>query len=334
MKKKLSLFLVLLFAFGTLAEANLDYDKEGKKFPPIFYSYKSEKNGKFEVYVKTGEKSYILFNIFHEYAPKIYQNLWRIKDSFMCDFDYDKGEMTKKYPVLTGGENEFVWFSARPGVGEATGGFHGNERIDVDDKCFVKFYADNKELKFNEDIPLTSASSFYYIQYSTMHETGTGGLIHSSTYKPVEGYPIECYHEKKTIFKNMGYVTKNKVWWETEVPVDHVYYGIFCVTKDISKYGYNDDKGKKPNIIEFNEDGQFKLKSANPRIVMYNDEKGIRVVCDSKVIKGGPFEQNTTIRDHDFYHKYYRGIHSERPILASKGDIWETEASISFILEK
>jgi len=318
------LFLFCLPSFSII-------DKN-KNLPTIYYSYSNENFGEFSVYVKIEKNVYVQFKIVHEVVIKQYKNLWRLKDSYLCEFD--NNEMKKKLTVLTAGENEFVWFSDRPEVAEATGGFHGNERIDISSNSFIKFCADNKELELNKDIPLTAASSFFYIQNSTMHQTGPGGLIYSSNYKPVEGYPIECYHEKKTIFKNKGFVTKNKLVWAEEVPVDRVYYGIFCVTKDISKYGYNDDKRKKPNIIEFNEDGHFKLKSENPRVIMFNKEKNIKVICDSKIIKGGPFELNTTIRDHDFYHKYYSAIDNRKPIITSKGEVWETEAQISFILEK
>lgn len=302
------------------------------KNPAFFYSYDASKNGTYNVYVHIEDSLYAMFNIVHQVDININRNLWRVMDSYFAI--YKDGKMNKSTQILTPGENEFVWRSSRTGVTEFTGGFHGNERVDILDNCFAKFYADGVELNHSASTGLISCSSFYYHQISTMHQTGTDGLVTSPTYKPVEGLPIECLHEKKTTFGSNGYTTENKViWQDNDTPVKEMYYGIFCVGKDISKYGYNVG-AENPEIIEFITDGQFKLKSDKQRVVMYNEEMGISVICDSEVTNGGPFSLNTSIWDTNAYNKYYSAIRKSSPIQTSKDEVWKTTATISFDVSK
>lgn len=330
--KRTSFVFLLLVGLSLNVSACLPKNNVTNNFSPIFYAYDNVGYGKFKVYVQVKENKYIFFNIEHEVSDKQYKNLWRVKDSYLCE--YVGNEMKSIYQVLTPGENEFVWFTGRPNVSEAVGGFHGNERIDLDTASFIHFVADGKRLNLSTHIPLTACNSFYYEQHSTMHQVGTGGLINSPNYLPVKNHPIECYHVKKTTFADKGYTTYNKVTWtDNKASVKRMFYGIFCVSKNISKYGYNDIKNRPKNTIEFNDDGNFKLNSPDQRVVMYDNSKGISVVCDSRVLTKDEFNLNTMVWDHAIYHKYYSAIQNDDLIFPESGDVWETEAYIRFELK-
>lgn len=334
MKYSKSLSLIIIFNIILIksvtphnVDSNVLFDKYN--YSPIFYSYDMEEWGKFKVYVKVERDNYILFNIEHEVSEQQFKNLWRVKESYWCK--YDGRQMNTKFRVLTGGENEFVWFSERPNVGEATGGFHGNERIDLDTASYIRFVADDKRINLSKNIELTPCSNFHYTQYSTMHQVGTGGLIHQPEYTPVKNHPIECYHLKKTTFTNQGYSTHNKVIWTDNKPlVDRVFYGIFCVDKNVSSKAYNVTPNIHTDTITFVDDGEFKMHTINPEIVLFNDKSGVSVRCNSKIIKGEEFNLITTIWDHQIYHKYYSAIDNDKPIFPKKGEVWIMESSIKF----
>lgn len=301
-------------------------DEELEENVEIYYSYDQSPQEVFNVYVKVHEEVYAWFKIAHEVNNNQYKNLWRVRESYMCSFNGNQMEVL--YPILTSGENEFVWYSARENVVEATGGYHGNERIDVDPNGGIKFFADDQLVDLSNKIPLTPASAFHYVQHSTMHETGPGGLITSPGYIEVPGNPLECYHEKKTVFSNGGYDTYNKlIWAKNETPVFRSYFGLFCVTTDVSKTGY-DESGAQ---VEFNDDGGMKLTSNGSMIIMSNADLKIRVTCNSKVIKPTGYATTSMVWDRNVYHKYYNrlggGGVTLRPV---EGEEWEFEASIHF----
>lgn len=320
MKKIFTVLFVVLLAINTCYSASN---------PTLFYSYDATQNGTYKVYVQVEDSLYAMFKIVHQVDKKQNKNLWRVMDSFFAI--YQNSKMTTSTEILTPGENEFVWLSGRTGVTEFTGGFHGNERIDSLENTFAKFYADGIEIAHSNTTNLIPCSSFNYHQLSTMHQTGAGGTITSAGYVPVPNFPIECLHEKKTIFEAKGYTTQNKVTWtNNNASVKRMYYGIFCVTNDMSKFGYNDLGNDNPVIVSFNSDGQYKLKSDIQRIVMYNDVTKKSVVCDAQIISGGPFQLNTSVWDTSIYHKYYTAIQNSSPIQTSNNEVWETIASIKY----
>lgn len=303
-----------------------DEGEETEELSDIYYSYEQASQEVLNVYVKVGDETYAWFKVAHEVNTNHFKDLWRVKDSYICSFTDNQMEVL--YPILTAGENEFVWYSAREDVQEATGGYHGNERIDIDPYGGIQFFADDLPIDLSSYIPLTPASTFYYIQHSTMHETGTGALITSPGYIEVPGNPIECYHEKRTVFNNGGYDTYNKLTWaKNNTPVLHSYFGLFCVTPDVSKIGYNESGAQ----VEFNDDGGMKLTSNGTKITMYNPDLKISVTCDSKVIKPTGYATTTMIWDRNVYHKYYNRIGGGGVILqTTEGEEWEFEASLHF----
>lgn len=297
-------------------------------YPEIFLNYNPGSNREFSVYSHVEDSLYAMFKVVHQKSEQHNRDYWRVLDSYLAV--YQDGAMTRSLQILTAGENEFVWISNRPNVSEFTGGYHGNERIDRDN-CFARFYLDSIEIDLARRYNMERGTSFFYHQVSLMYETGTGGTITSPGYKPVINAPVECTHEKLTRFADGGYNTYNKVvWTENTPPIKKMYYGIFCITGDISSHGYNDTGISNPVIVPFVNDGAMKLRSSSQRVVMFHLENNISVECDAKLLRGGSFPLATYIWDHAIYHKYYTAIEGSSPVQTAKDEVWETEASIKF----
>lgn len=308
-------------------EGNKEEDDIQLMLSPIYFSFDKGEQGTVKVYVQVSDSLYAMFRVVHEVNANHFKNLWRIGESHM--YVYKDGQMEEQYPILTAGENEFVWYSAREGVEEATGGYHGNERIDADPNYgSIVFFADEQAIDLSEAIPLTAAKYFHYIQHTTMHQTGAGGLIGSPGYVPVPGNPLECYHEKKTVFEGGGYVTYNKLEWaDNNTPVLRSYFGLFCVTPDVSKEGYSDNG----THVVFNDDGGMKLVTADSKIIMLNSDLNLKVTCDSRLVKPQGATTTTMVWDRNVYHKYYNRVGGGGVIFnTSVGDKWEAVASIHF----
>lgn len=332
-----SLLITLSLFFNTLigcASSKNDIQKNtnsataNKEKSDFFYSYSSKFPEHFNIYQKvSGDSIFTHFKIYHQKSAIRNDDLWRVLEGNLVR--YDGSKMTPFQQILTNGENEFVWRSARQNVGDFTGGYHGDERIDIAPESKVTFYANGKAIDTQSDIQLTKCNSFYYHQFSTMHQSGTGAADMSKPgYIAIPDNPIDGYHEKKTTFENNGFTTYNKITWATKVPIDKCYFGILCVNKEISSEGINED-----NLTSiFNENGGNKLTSDKQKIVMKSDKMGITVTCDAKIINL-PFIPSLTtfIWDNQNYHKYYSTI---KTTTANQNDVWETVASISFSYTK
>lgn len=330
--KKDTLFIMLGLFFSSLISCALSKNSIQKntdtKTPKFYYSYTSKFPEHFDVYQRiSGDSLFVHFKIYHQQSTVRNDNLWRIVEGNLVR--YDNSKMIPFQQILTGGENEFVWKSERPNVGDFTGGFHGDERIDISPDSKVAFYANGKVLDTHSDIPLTPCNSFYYHQFSTMHQSGTGAADTSKPgYIAIPDNPIDCYHEKKTVFENNGFTTYNKVKWATEVPLNLCYFGIFCVNKEISATATNEDGVS----AVFDEKGGTKLTSNKQKIMMKNEKLGTSVICDSKII-ALPFvpQLEVHIWDNQNYHKYYSAI---KATSVKPGDVWETVGCISFSYTK
>jgi hypothetical protein len=240
--------------------------------------------------------------------------------------ELDDGKMVDGGRILTGGENEFVWYSARPGVTDATGGFHGNERIDAAEECGVQFTVDGTTLDVSKAVELTACRSLGYEQNSTMHQTGTGALNGQPGYVPVEGLPVECGHFKQTVFGNSGYTTTNRLeWGDNNSLVKNCIYALFCVDNTLSTEARN-ESGQTAQLVM---DGGNKLSSTGNRIVYANPSTGLSIECKGTIALLPAYSLNTYIWDNQNYHKFY-SIATLGGFSPAKGDTWVTESSISF----
>jgi len=271
----------------------------------MFYSYTAGASEYFYVFEKVNDNGvYRQFKISHVVSALINCNLWRILDSYFVQ--YNGSTMTQFQQILTAGENELAFKTNRAGVVEFTGGFHGDERIDLDPSSYVRFYADGSLVPLSSSIPLTACSSFYYQQYSTVHQTGTGPKTAPFTdYIPVPGNPIDSYHTKKSVFENNGFTTYNNFKWVNIIPINQLYYGIFCVNKDITTQGTNDYGTSEV----FDQLSVNRLNSDKQKIVMVNPTMGTTVTCNS-FINLFPYSPTLSayILDSNVYHKYYSSL--------------------------
>jgi hypothetical protein len=269
----------------------------------MFYSYTAGTSDYFYVYEKVNDNGvYRQFKIAHVVSSSINCNLWRILDSYFVQ--YNGSTMTQFQQILTGGENELAFKTNRTGVVEFTGGYHGDEHIDLDPSSYVRFYADGSVVPLTSSIPLTACSSFYYQQYSSVHQTGVG-VKTAIDYIPVPGNPIDSYHTKKTVFENNGYTTYNNLKWINVVPINQLYYGIFCVNKDITTQATND----YGTTEVFDQLSVNRLNSDKQKIVMVNPTMGTTVTCNS-FINLFPYTPSLSalILDSNVYHKYYSSL--------------------------
>lgn len=331
MKSLRTLFTILFTAIfaGSPGSAFADVAQIEASNSPVYYSFDKGTKEVINVYVHVFNRRYAWFKVVHEVNENKYKNLWRIFDSYMCELK--DGAMVSLYRILTAGENEFVWRSARDGVVDFTGGFHGNERIDLHPESGISFVADDKPLDLRASIPLTACTTFHYVQHSTMHETGIGGLVGSADYQPIPGGgAIECFHEKKTVFSNGGFDCYNTLIWDDNcTPVKVCYYGIFCVDGGIAKEGSNESGTK----VVFNDDGQMELHSTGSEITMTNDDLGITVVCNARLEQpAGIYKTSSMIWDKG-YHKYYCAINNGGATRTRHGEEWKTVSSIHFTLK-
>lgn len=298
--------------------------------PSMFYSYTAGTSGYFYVYSKVNDSGvYRQFKITHYVTPSTPNSTpfncdnWRVIDSYFVT--YDGSAMTQFQQILTTGENELAWKSNRVGVEEFSAGFHGDERIDLDPTNFVHFYADSVQVLPTVTIPLTPCSSFYYQQYSTIYQTGTGQRSTVPyTYVPVVGNPIDCYHDKKTVFENSGFTCYNNLKWAAQVPINNFYYGIFCVNKDVTSQGTNEYGA----TVMFDQSSVNRLGSDKQKIVMVNPTMGTTVTCNSFILSV-PFTpiREAHILDNTVYHKYYSNF--GQPTFQI-GDTCSFKSTISF----
>ena len=299
----------------------------GLKIPAsLYYSFEKGTREVMNVYVKIEGRDnfYARFRIQHEIIDAQNRNLWRIVDSYFARLE--QGQMVDEQRILTNGENEFVWYSAREGVTDATGGYHGNERIDIAPGCGIQFFVDGLPIDHSQAIPLTRCLTFHYEQHATMHQTGVGALNGQPGYQPVPGLPVECKHFKKTTFSNGGYTTVNRLeWGANNARVKNCIYALFCVDNRLTTHAQN-ESGQSVALVM---DGGNKIASTGKHIVYANVETGLKIECRGVKVVLPEHTLNTYIWDNQNYHKFY-SIASFGTALPVEGDILETESSISF----
>lgn len=144
---------------------------------PICLVTYSKENNFFKVYMRDEQKYDTYYMICVQLASSLgtpaheiyYQHLWEINNySKKCTFA--GGKMYEGEQLISAGESEFVWKEANKI--DFTGGVHGDERIDVEDDTFVKFYIDGvmlSEADLLESFELRPCNCFHYIQRSSMH---------------------------------------------------------------------------------------------------------------------------------------------------------------------
>lgn len=157
-----------------------------------------------------------------------YEDMWRLTTGYT--YRYDDGVFTSlNTQLLVGAENEFA--INIQGMGDFTGGYHGNEKI-VEEGDYVKFFVDGKAYTFSELAALGtfSCSKFWYEEVTTLFASYSYNTNHLKIGK----------HFKRTEFVDGGYKTTNYVSFDlSALSIESInlitaFTGLVCVHKNVS----------------------------------------------------------------------------------------------------
>lgn len=294
----------------------------------------------FNVAVRDSYKDYIwyVFRISHynDRSPLKYMDLWRIDWAYQGKYDEETGMMENILDkILTDGESESVIkdYGENYGTPEAvdtydfTGGFHGDERIDLEDGCGVTFYMDGKAL---DDAGLaglsgwTGCGTFSYVQKSTLHKTSlkVGGEEQESDHHVI------AEHLKSTVFENSGYRTENSLKMRDEIDF-YWYSGICCVGTSVARMGCNEDMIP----VIFDRKGGTRLEEYGKcEYIAWNDENAIEVHVKAGMLGG--IDENLCkmhVWDTGNYAKFYRRYPGRGPYRTRVGDEFSSVMTVSFM---
>ena len=304
-----------------------------------------EKSGNtehFNVAVKDEFRKNIWFvfriNHYTNHSGLYYMDLWRIDWAYQGKFDENTGEMTNILDkIITNGENESVFKDygenyntsgqTHTDTYDFTGGFHGDERIDLDKDCGVTFFIGNDpvgEEMMKKSFGWTKCDKFSYTQISTMHKTAL-----KKDGQPVESdHHIVARHLKTTTFGKGGYKTENTLEMKDEIDF-YWYFGICCIGRNVAEMGYNEDM--KP--VHFDASGVNRLEGIGKReYCAWSDTNSIEVHVKSSLTHGGDDKVSKMhIWDNQNYAKYYRRYPASGAHRTSEGEKFSSVMEVRFI---
>lgn len=254
---------------------NYAFDSDSNPKGVLVYS---AANSKFIFYSQLGNSNrYYSFEVSHTInnADTVYLNEWGLYGGG-C-YEYNGSSFTKIANTIINAENEMAMHFNN--TIDYTGGIHGDERIDIDNSCFVKFFADGKLITdLSEDFTIKCAT-FSYIQKSTLHQTS------STQGEYVSGHPVIAYHLKNVIFKDCGFRLDNTVQFTSEQVVTQYHAGMMCVAKGAATYAL------LPNIVATPQlTGSTNYYTADnnkaAKVNMWNPENDIKVSVEGHYLEG------------------------------------------------
>lgn len=274
-------------------------------------------------------------NHYRNLADLQYMNLWRVDWAYKGKWDKESGTMTNILDkILTDGESESVFKDYGTGVGTSehvdtydfTGGFHGDERIDVEDGSGVTFFIDGKTVS---DADLLSSfdwkecSSFSYEQTSTMHKTA----LKVDGEAVISDHHVVADHFKRTEFKDSGYITHNTITFRESIPF-YWYSGICCVGTAVAERGCNETMSS----VSFDRSGANRLdETGRNEYHAWCDANEIEVNIYAEMLKGGEDLQNRMfVWDTKNYAKFYRRYPSNGYHQTSDGEAFESQMKVEF----
>ena len=317
--------------YGFLTEEQAEeLDKVGK--PNIVVV---PNTSKIDVYTRINDKDvYAKFEIVHTIndtdntGQNGYCNLWGLYNSgSLAKREGDNYEDIPNTSLLVGAENEFtVKFE---GMGDFTGGYHGDERIDIEEDDYVEFIVDGKSYSISEIVAKGNieCDTFSYRQRSTLYASYVYNENHIKLGK----------HFKETSF-DKGYTTRNLLKLDLSLlgiatlKAEIVFTGLVCPHKNIAHIITGDDGQKytatNPSISVPLVD---RINTYSRRVEMENGDYSCCI--DSKVIntsveewKNSPI--NVQIMDRENDSKYYSYLQSGIDMV--DGDYLATECAVSF----
>lgn len=305
-------------------------DEQAEKLSVVQNIIECSEN-KVGVYFNIGDGYYGYLFIYHEidHGDEVFRDEWRISADGKLYKMVSGNFVYQEKQILIGAENEFTM--AFKGMGDFTGGYHGDERIDIDPKCYVTFIADGKEYTFDElrAKGTFSCNTFSYRQKSALYT--------SSKYK--KPHIKIAYHVKNTYFENGGYRTKNYIETdfielnEPSLDAITVFTGLFCVHKDCALNVVGND-GTVYTAVHPNETVELvsSINKADRTVFMTNN--GFSAYMDSKLVctnveqfKNPPISVQIMDRKDDC--KYYSYLSNNVNLIT--GSFFETESCIKWL---
>ncbi|MCM1503005.1 MAG: hypothetical protein NC115_10120 [Bacteroidales bacterium] len=334
MRKRIFFILLAMSLTALCSCGGIATDDKGKPDEEPGYGHTAmvrfEKSGNSEVFYvalqdKVSRSKYFVFSVNHymDLSEEQYMNLWRLNGARLEMYRQPDGTFTKMVDnLLTNGENESVFrdYSDESTMADFTGGFHGDERIDLEEGCGVKFYIDDVELDaslMEKSFDWIGCDKFHYVQNSTMHKTGSkvDGKFIASDHRAVAG------HVKTTVFDAAGYNTVNRLEFRESLPV-YWYCGICCVGHSLAEKGYNEDF-----LVEtFDSSGGNRLDGVGKNeLHAWHDGNGVEVNISCSMLQGGTDGQcRMFVWDTGNYAKYYRRIPANGSMDTAPGTVLES----------
>ncbi len=286
---------------------------------------------------KYNASTWYVFRLNHyvDHSELNYMDLWRIDG---CDrATYSNGTMaTDLAGLLTTGESECVFKDYGTSQSDKingydtydfTGGFHGDERIDLASDCGVTFYIDGTALsssKLSSSFDWTTCSKFHYVQKSNMHKTA---LKVNGAAQVNSSHPLVAKHTKTTTFTPGGYCTENTLTMQAVLDM-YWYHGICCIGTCVAAEGTNEDYA---DIVTFTQSKENLLKQDGKKEYnAWNTTNKIDVRVTSEMTSGHDNAKcNMFVWDTANYAKYYRrfptGVHS-----STKGEVLSSVMDVRF----
>lgn len=176
------------------------------------------------VYTKIYGNLYAGIDIKHEvsHTDEGYSDYWRITNTGHFYQWNGSAFVSVGGALYVGAENEFAIKFAN--TSDFSGGYHGDERIDLDTGCYVVFLVDGKEYTISQLIALgrVECGTFAYREKAIIY----------SEYATTSAHDRWATHVKLTEFKDGGYVTRNFVQMDAALTINTAYAGLVCVHKD------------------------------------------------------------------------------------------------------
>lgn len=274
-------------------------------------------------------------NHYRDHSSLNYMDLWRIDWAYKGKYDTVSGNMENILDrILTNGESESVIkdygenFNMPDHIDtyDFTGGFHGDERIDLEEGDGVGFYMDGVLLNADRLSGFSGwveCGEFSYLQRSTMYKTAL----------KVDGNPVESDHHpvashiKKTTFVKSGYVTENTIVMRDEIDF-YWYSGICCVGTSVAERGCNESM----KSVVFDQSGPNRLEGiGNCEYFAWSDSNEIEVH-----VKANMTDENIDTQCRMFiwdtvnYAKFYRRYPANGALRSKLGDEFSARMEVSF----
>lgn len=342
---KISLFHTILLAVLMTCSSCGNADASGDAGKPetdCTCMVRFEKSGDrefFNVAVRDEYKKGIWFvfrvNHYNDHSALKYMDLWRIDWAYQGRYDEETGKMENILDkIITDGESESVLkdygenFNTPSHIDtdDFTGGFHGDERIDLEDGCGITFYIDDEALtadEISETFEWRRCGKFHYVQKSTLHKTALN----------VDGQPVESDHHiiadhlKTTTFGNSGYRTENSLKMRDEIDF-YWYSGICCVGTSVAAMGCNETM----QSVEFDRSGVNRLEGTGKcEYHAWNDGNAIEVHVKANMTQGADDSLcRMFIWDTANYAKFYRRYPANGAYTTKDGEEFAAVMDVQF----